>query len=270
MDISFKTGFYIQNRLYEVNANINADPEYYKELKKTLKIKKIEGCDLIRVGLSGSDGCYIMADNFSEPSASYSFGIYNDVNWDNIMAEMGYQIYLYDHTIEKLPFNRPEFNFFKEGIAGEDVKDQPLNTLKHYIERNGHSDSKNMILKMDVEGAEWGFLETVTSKTLKQFDQIVFEMHNLIGAGNGEKILKLLKKLNKTHQVIHVHGNNSGHQLTVGDTTFPDVIEVSYVNRDNYEFYDDEDLILPTELDAPNDIGRKDIELGHWNKPLEL
>ena len=36
-----------------------------------------------------------------------------------------------------------------------------------------------MILKMDVEGAEWDFLDTVDTKTLKQFDQIVFEYHEL-------------------------------------------------------------------------------------------
>ena len=270
MDINFKCGYYIQNRLWEISADLNVDKQYYSKLKKLLEIKQVEDFALIRVGLEDGDGGYIMLNDFQDRGVAYSFGISNDVTWDNIMAELGYDIYMYDHTITNLPYERKEFHFFREGISGENEKDQPLKTLEYFIERNNHVLNKNMILKMDVEGAEWDFLETVDSNILNQFDQIVFEMHNIIHAGYGDKILRLLDKINETHAVVHVHGNNSGWILTVGNTIFPDVLEITYVNKNKYKIMENKDICLPLQIDSANDRGRKDIILGDWNKPLKI
>lgn len=268
MDINFKCGYYYGGKLIEVSADLNVDPEYYIKLKTLLKIRRLADYPLIRIGEQRKDGGYVMANDFKPEGIAYSFGINDDVSWDLNMARYDYQIYMYDHTIQKLPQTSDYFHYFHEGISGIDEEFQPLKTLKHFINKNGHSKTKNMVLKMDVEGAEWDFLETVDSKTLKQFDQIVFEMHNMVRPQGGKKILKLLEKLNKTHQLIHLHGNNSGYILKVGDTIFPDVIETSYVNKDNYYTYDDDLILLPSPLDFPNDLGRPDVILGLWNKPV--
>ena len=127
-----------------------------------------------------------------------------------------------------------------------------------------------MILKMDVEGAEWDFLDTITSKILKQFDQIVIELHNVVRACNDyekDRRIQLLEKINKTHQLIHLHGNNTAYVLQMKNMTFPDVIELSYVNKDKYKTIEDKNLVLPTPLDIPNDKNREDIYLGKWNLP---
>lgn len=273
MSVNFSWGLYFANNLFQISADLNVDFEYYKKLKELLRIKKVNDFNLVRVGVGRSDGGYIMLQDFQDTGIAYSFGISNDVSWDSIMVELDYQVYMYDHTIDALPYEKAGFHYFKEGIAGIDRTDAPLKTLKHFIERNAHKDNKNMILKMDVEGAEWEFLETVDFDTLKQFDQIVFELHDIVRANTSGygKILSLLEKINKTHSVIHVHGNNSGCLLKVGDTIFPDVLEVSYVNNNKYEIIDgDDNIMLPIELDAPNDQGRKDIVLGAWNKPLKV
>ena len=272
MDINFTWGFYGAGGLYNISADLNVDIEYYKKLKELLKIYKVENYNLVRIGLGNGDGGYIMLNDFVDAGIAYSFGICNDVTWDNIMAELGYNIWQYDHTIEALPYDRKEFHFFKEGISGKDEENTPLKTLGYYMKRNGHEENKNMILKMDVEGCEWDFLETVTSKILKQFDQITFEYHNLVrakSAGSG-KILSLLEKINKTHAVVHVHGNNTGYQLKIGDTIFPDVLEVTYVNKNKYKISEDDSIVLPITLDTANDKNRKDIILGKWNIPLNV
>lgn len=270
MNINFKWGYYTRAGLCEITADLNVSQDYYRELKELLKVKRVKDGDLIRVGLGGADGGYIMLKSFKDNGIAYSFGISNDVTWDNIMAEMGYDIYQYDHTINALPYERKEFHFFKEGISGIDSEEQPLKTLEYYLNRNKHLEEKNMILKMDVEGAEWDFLETVDSSILKQFDQIVFEMHNMVRPVDANRILPLLKKLNNTHSLVHIHGNNCGYQLKIGDTIFPDVIETTYINKEKYETVEDDSLIFPTPLDSPNDRGRVDINLGQWNKPLKI
>ena len=106
---------------------------------------------------------------------------------------------------------------------------------------------------------------------MNQFDQITFELHNLVRKQDTVgRILALLEKINKTHAVVHVHGNNTGYQLKIGDTVFPDVLEVTYVKKSKYKVYEDDSIFLPTALDSANDKNRKDIALGYWNKPLKI
>ena len=65
-----------------------------------------------------------------------------------------------------------------------------------------------------------------------------------------------------------MHGNNTGYVLQLCGATIPDVIEVTYVNRDKYKTLPANGLILPTEMDVANDPNREDIFLGKWNEPI--
>ena len=257
------------------SSSLNTTEEYYREMKNLLKLKRIKNKSFVRVGRAECDGGYIMVDDFERSKnlgggVAYSFGISEDVTWDSDMAKNNFEIYMYDPTIDGLPEQNPKFHFFKEGIAGEKNPEKSLDTLENFIKRNGHEKNSNMILKMDVEGAEWGFLDTVSEDILNRFDQIVFEFHDLIQHKTSEEMnrqIKLLEKLNKTHSAVHVHGNNNGNLLQVEDVgCFPDVLEVSYVRSEFYELEDDENIFLPIPLDKPNHSALRDYNLGYWNK----
>ena len=118
--------------------------------------------------------------------------------------------------------------------AAEDEEHKPYKSLKHFLEVNNHLDEKNMILKIDIEGMEWEFLNTVESDILKKFDQIIFEFHNIIKPQT-INIVKMLEKLNQTHDLVHLHGNNSSNLLKVGYSYIPDVFEATYVNKEKYK-----------------------------------
>ena len=272
MNIIYKWGVYVNNRLLMIDAQLNTDINYYKKLKEVLKVKSLSGVELIRIGGSLADGHYIMANHFKKNQVAYSFGIDREISWDNAMADKGYQIYMYDHTIEALPFKRNEFKFFKQGLGKAYKPDENLNTLENYIKLNEHDKKNNMVLKIDIEGAEWDFLDNVSQKTLKQFDQIIIEVHNLVRASNEyekERKINLLNKINQTHNLVHLHGNNTGYILQMLGATFPDVIELTYVNKEKYKTYENNNLTFPTPLDIPNDKNRDDIFLGKWNLPLK-
>ena len=257
------------NSLLKVNTTL----EYYDWLRSELKIKKVVGKNFVRIG-KANDGGYVMVDNFRNNDVgggvAYSFGISNDVSWDWHMAQYGYEIFMYDMTIDGLPQENKHFHFFKEGIAGFEFKEKNLNTLEHFIKRNGHEGKTNMILKMDVEGAEWGFLSTVSHEILSKFDQIVFEFHDMIQSKTQSQMLDVLsciKKINQTHSLVHLHANNNGSLLILNDKIlFPDVLELTYVKTSNYELAEDENIFLPISFDQPNHSFRQDIPLGFWNK----
>ena len=188
--------------LLQSTCKLTASTEYYKELHGLLHIAKAEGYELTRTG-QDNDGGYVMLDDFPGGIA-YSFGICGDVSWDKYMAARGYDIFMYDHTIDGLPEENARFHWSKLGIVDGVTNDDRLKDLEELISRNGHENQRDMILKMDVEGAEWGFFERVKPETLSQFSQMTFEFHEIVNADWSQKILNGLCKVNETHQLIHV------------------------------------------------------------------
>lgn len=186
------------------------------------------------------------------------------------MVKRGFDIFMYDMTIDKLPLENEHFHFFKEGIGGVRDSAKMLDTLENFIKRNGHSDKSNMILKMDVEGAEWGFLQTVPIDILTKFDQMVFEFHNFIQPKNFLDMaftVELLKKINITHTLVHVHANNNASYLQMeGMGIFPNLLELTYLRNDKYNFVEDENIFLPKDFDQPCIPMYPEIKLGYWNK----
>lgn len=271
MNFVYKGTKLVGNRLFfaPIVLSVNSNERFYCELKNVLKIRRVKNNSFIRIGRMG-DGGYIMIDNFSKGGAvAYSFGISTEVSWDADMAKRGYDVFMYDMTIDKLPYENEKFHFFKEGIGGVKDETKLLDTLDNFIARNGHKNNSDMILKMDVEGAEWNFLETVSSETLNKFDQIVFEFHDLTvpkTSAEMERTINLIDKINATHTLVHLHGNNYRQFINVEDIgVIPDVLELSYLRTENYKFHDDKEIFLPSRFDIPNDSSMPDVPLGYWN-----
>ena len=195
---------------------------------------------------------------------AYSFGINDDVAWDSDMVKRGYDIYMYDHTISALPEECARFHFDRKGISAGSISVAPLFTLEDLLRENGHSGIQHMVLKMDVEGAEWGFLHSTSSDVLQQFDQIVFELHGLLNLDKQEEILAALRKINATHQLVHIHANNYANSVSWGELVVSDAIEVSYIRRGICSFFDWHP-IYPLTLDAPCWKEVSELVLGNWN-----
>jgi hypothetical protein len=209
----------------------------------------------VRLGKDG-DGGYVMVDDFdqSKIEAAYSFGILDDVSWDEAIANRGIDVFMYDHTIGGLPKENPRFHFFKTGVAG--LEGGPnLKTLDALIAENRHQENRNMLLKMDIEGYEWDVFRQLPSSNINQFRQIVLEFHQLTPFGSEaayNRIVEVLRKINQTHQAVHIHGNNWSVPAWIGDLVLPDFLEVSYVRRGDFK----ERLApgtrqFPTDLDMP-------------------
>ena len=273
MDFVYKGTKIVGNKLFStpIVLSMNSNERFYCELKNVLKIRRVENNSFIRIGRMG-DGGYIMVDEFDigRGGVAYSFGISNEISWDADMAKRGYDVFMYDMTIEKLPYENEKFHFFKEGIGGVKDEAKSLDTLDNFIARNGHQNNSNMILKMDVEGAEWNFLETVSAGTMRKFEQIVFEFHDLTSPKTFaamERIINLIDKINVTHTLVHLHGNNNKHFINIENIGIvPDVLELSYLRTEHHKFHDDREIFLPSRLDIPNDQSMPDIPLGYWNK----
>lgn len=237
--------------------------QYYKKLHHLTALWKITDpmVQKCRVGRA-HDGGYVMIQPFSSRKIAYSIGICDDVSWDKEMAEYGYEIYQYDHTIESLPEENEAFHWKKTGLTGL-AETEELKNLATIIQENGHETCAGMLLKMDIEGYEWDLLRTCSQDILNQFDQIVMEIHWLNDCCAYEKILAGLENLTRSHAVVHVHGNNFRYAAFCGDMITPDVMEITLVKKDLYHM-EAADRSCTEEIDQVNRANSQDIWTGIW------
>lgn len=238
--------------------------EYQRLLRlhKLLYLRDVEDGSFIRIGRE-HDGGYLMLDEFCPDMVAYSFGICDDVSWDKAIAEKGIACFMYDHTINRLPEEHELFHWSQEGICDVD-KVEHCSTLETFIKRNGHEGRTDLILKMDVEGAEWNAIAATDSSTLAQFSQMVFELHDMYSSSLHGKICKFLSKINKTHQPVYVHGNNWADYERTGNLVMPWALEVLYLRKSDHNFRESAHF-YPLEQDMPNNADFSDIRLGVWN-----
>ena len=227
-----------------------------------LRPQKLLGSAKTRVGKL-CDGGYIMIDRFEDIEAAYSLGINDDVSWDFDMARRGIPCFQYDHTIEALPSTHPLFNWTKVGIS--DFERKPgFETISHLVDVNGHKDSRRLLLKCDIEGAEWGAFRQTPISVLAQFEQIVLELHDLqfiSDRSHSENARSTLSNLTANHNVVHVHANNYGFWTVCGGIPVPNTLELTLMRKDAGEFVVS-DEIFPTALDMPCNTEYADFYLG--------
>jgi len=222
-------------------------------------LKVIKYSHKIRLGNKG-DGGYVIAN-----IPDYDCYISGGIGWDESFSSdiIKYfnikDSYAFDGTIDKLPFNFPEkMNAFKMNIASYHSKNTV--NLRRYI-----NNYNNIFLKMDIEGGEFEWLNSLNLEDLNKFKQIAIEFHCINDNGMGiNHNLKLncLKKLYETHYVVHVHGNNCCGTSNL----IPNIIEVTYIRKnvigDNV-LYNTSPLPDP-ELDFPNIIDKPQIDLNFY------
>ena len=236
--------------LFSFINNIKNDSCIYQLLKpKDVKDKK-----KVRIGNKG-DGGYVLLNDFKNIKFAYSFGIANEISFDKELSEKNIDIFMYDHTIEKIKESNSKFHWKKIGLTGKKEINTNLKTLKDLIKENGHTQEKDMILKMDIEGNEWDSFLYMNFNILRKFKYIVVEFHFY---DKYKPIYsKILKKLNKNHQIFHLHCNNCGQIINFDGYNICDSLEVSYVIREGNTF------IKYNENNSINDVDYRNCD----NKP---
>lgn len=232
---------------------------------RLLRPHTLAGATKTRVGRF-FDGGYAMVDRFEGTEAAYSLGINDDVSWDIDMALRGVPVFQYDPTIERLPEEHELFHWQPKWIGGRVDAEANMETLESLIEQNGHQNCRNMVLKCDIEGGEWPLLQLTPNRVLRQFRQMVFEIHSLgflAERTHADNVRRAFLNLTASHHVVHVHGNNFAAWTVVGGVPVPSVLEVTLMRKDEGLFTPSEE-IFPTSLDMPCNAHAADLYLGRF------
>jgi hypothetical protein len=170
------------------------------ELFTALAPSKLTNCTLKRYGDS-HDGGYLMCENLMDDAeVAYSYGIEGRDQWVcDLSCQLGTTIHQYDcFNLTRPLCDRGTFQFHEEciGDRASVVDRRPFDTLSSHIVRNGDA-GKHLILKMDVEGAEWDSLLTTPDSVLDVIDQLVIEFHGT----DAESFVQTVDKLKPREQL---------------------------------------------------------------------
>ena len=251
---------YIKNNLKRTKKELNY--QYLllnlQFIYQLLKPKSILGKTKVRIG-NHQDGGYILLNDFENIKIAYSFGINNDVTFDKDLAGKNIDIFMYDHTIKRLPYENKRFHWKKIGLTDKIGKENNMKTLSELIKENRHTDEKNMILKIDIEGEEWNIFNNISIEILTQFKYILAEFH--FNYNNAKNYLKVLSKLNISHQIFHLHCNNGGSLIYFDGNIICSALEISYIIKENNTFVNNRDFFPIKNIDYKNGDNRPDFNL---------
>ena len=238
--------------------------EMIRHTLRLLKPQRAAGYQKGRFG-SGNDGAYVMLDDFSGIDTALSFGIEHNINWDRDIADRGIVIHQFDHTVDDPAPDDPRMFFNRTMIAPHSADGTA--TIEALVTKHDKGGAQpNMILKMDIEAAEWAALDATSLEAISRFSQITCELHgfNYMGdLGWRQQIFRGLRKLSKFYAPIHIHANNFAGWTVIAGVPVAAVVEVAFVNRALYAM-EASDELFPGALDLPCDANRADMYLGRF------
>jgi hypothetical protein len=210
---------------------------------------------LVRIG-PDRDGGYVLVDDFMPNQPVISYGISTEYGFEQELARRGCDVYMFDHTIDSINATSEMMKFYREGVSGVSKPHDRLYSIEdHLTKYNVQGDQ--LILTMDVEGAEIDSIGMAPEACLGRFEQIVFEVHGLVNLDQDDyrnKFVAMFTKLNKLFTLFHVHANNwdgPNAIYAVSGCPVSNLLELSYVRTTSIRRGPSRTL-YPTARDFPN------------------
>ena len=239
--------------------------------------------ELIRLG-GTEDGAYILPDDLKDIYACFSPGVSTYKSFEDELS-LKYKIksFLCDYSTDPSKLSTPlikDFQFFDKKFLGNRNRDNYI-TLEDWVNKYSPEKSDDLILQMDIEGAEYESILNTPQYIFDRFRIIIIELHNfgLFAESKFHReqniINKCLEILNINHNCVHAHPNNCCPQFINKKTkrNIPFVIELTYLRKDR--FLGDKRKhfkpCLPNPLDITNVKNKPPLFLNkYWNKNNEI
>lgn len=214
---------------------------------------------LIRLGGSG-DGGYLVPDDLEGISTCFSPGVSEIATFEENLAKRGVKCFLADYSVDAPPVENPLFDFEKRYLGPSET--DVFMTLENWIQRRAPQET-DMILQMDIEGAEYGVIFNTSVDTFRKFRIIVIEFHKLdaLVEKMGYELIRLaFTKLLEAFSVVHIHPNNTCKPLYYQGLSIPPILEFTFLRNDRITTTEPV-MEFPHRLDCPCVPSVKDFAL---------
>jgi hypothetical protein len=188
---------------------------------------------LIRLGDFG-DGGYLVPDDLRGIAACYSPGVSEQASFEMDMAKRGIPSFMADASVERPPLNVPGAAFVRK-FLGDTDKGQFM-TLASWVAATDPDPEADLLLQMDIEGAEYATLAAAPRDLLRRFRMIVIEWHHLPSILTKPRFLApalaVAEKLREDFVTVHLHPNNVSGSVEIEGQMIPRVVEATLLRRD--------------------------------------
>jgi hypothetical protein len=216
--------------------------------------------ELVRIG-GNNDGGYLLPNDLENITACFSPGVDVTASFEKDLLERGIKSHLADASVDGAPDGLEVASFTKKYLDG--VNTENYMTLSDWVLSNAYS-GDDLILQMDIEGAEYVTILSTPSEVLCNFRMMVIEIHNVQQWFNNPLawgvVQTFFEKLLQDFYVVHNHPNNNCQFIDVNGLLMPTVFELTFLRKDRSlatgfctEF--------PHPLDMPNVLDKPDRPL---------
>jgi len=183
------------------------DPRIRQELFALVQPVALKNCTLERFG-EDHDGGYLVCGNLlKDVKGAYSYGISGYDKWGcDASTKLGVKLHQYDCFDTRQPSCPGGDTVFHAECIGDATKTDEgrlFDTMQNQVAKNGDA-GKRLVVKMDVEGAEWDSLLHAPDATLDSIDQLAIEFHYI----NDQRYVQTVQRLKQFFYVAHLHFNN--------------------------------------------------------------
>ena len=205
----------------------------YKQIKLFLKKNRPHTTEkkLLRLGSDG-DGGYLCPDDLEGINYCFSPGVFDNSDFEfDLFKNFNIRSYMCDYSVDQPPINCEGFMFKKKFLGS--YSDKNYLSLSDWILSENFDNE--MILQMDIEGAEYDVLISTDSSILSKFRILIIEFHNfnMIFSEFGFKMINsVFDKLSKDFLVVHIHPNKCCKTVICGDIEIPPVLEYTFIRKD--------------------------------------
>lgn len=223
---------------------------------------------LIRVG-DFKDGGYLVPNDFAGIAACYSPGVSAQSSFEFDIAKHGIPSFMADASVDAPPLDVPGGQFVKKFLGPADENEYM--SLSTWVEQTDPNPNADLLLQMDIEGAEYRTLSATPSEILQRFRIIVIEFHHIPSSLTKPAFYKRAKAaidaLSPYFQSVHLHPNNVSGTVEIEGLQIPRVVEVTFLRR-NRVLNPRPVLNLPHPLDRRHDPRRPALSLPDaWISP---
>ena len=192
------------------------------------------GIPLIRLGPAG-DGGYLVPDDLDGIEYAFSPGVSTESGFEAELARRGMRVFLADASVDAPPVADPRFVFEKKFIGC--TTDGDTMTLDVWKQQSIADHDGDLLLQMDIEGAEFETLLGTSDALLEQFRIMVIEFHYLQQLYNKSfyvLLSRMFAKLLRRHSVVHIHPNNCCGSVRGAGFEVPRIAEFTFLRNDRF------------------------------------
>ena len=197
----------VASRRQARRAEASRKAEVRTALFAEIRPVRVTNCELKRFGEPHDGGYPLCANLLGAAKAGYSYGISGYDGWG---CDVSRQLHVPVHQYDCFDLREPScpggttvFHGECVGVTQAIENGRPFDTLSNQFAHNGHGDTP-LVMKIDVEGAEWDSFLLAPDSVFTHIDQLAVEFHHV----EDPKYVAAMRRLKEFFYIAHVHYNN--------------------------------------------------------------